>query len=96
MGECGLDETYYERGAPKEDQVRIFRDHIQLAKTRQLPLVVHVRGKEAQVLKEASSIIKEELVSRRSISALLMIRPFENLFMPHATLRFVMQPVFIS
>ena len=64
-----MDETYYQRGAPKEDQVRVFREHIQLAKRRKLPLVVHVRGNEAQVLKEASTIIKEELVSRRSISA---------------------------
>ncbi len=41
IGECGLD--YYYNHSPKEIQLRVFENQIQLAHKLQKPLVVHVR-----------------------------------------------------
>ena len=41
IGEVGLD--YHYMNSPKEDQIRAFRDQIEIAKELKLPLVVHNR-----------------------------------------------------
>jgi TatD DNase family protein len=42
LGECGLD--WYRNYAPRDDQLRVFRDQIGLANELRLPLVVHTRA----------------------------------------------------
>ena len=44
IGETGLD--YYRDGAPREDQRRAFEAHIELARSLELPLVIHTREAE--------------------------------------------------
>jgi TatD DNase family protein len=41
VGECGLD--YYYDHSPREVQLKVFAEQIELANTRQLPLVIHTR-----------------------------------------------------
>ncbi len=41
VGECGLD--YFRNLSPREDQERVFRWHIGMAREHDLPLVVHCR-----------------------------------------------------
>jgi TatD DNase family protein len=48
IGETGLD--YYRDYAPREDQMRAFEAHIDLAKRRGLPLVIHTRAAEDDTL----------------------------------------------
>ena len=44
IGETGLD--YFRDYAPREDQLRAFEAHVDLAKRRDLPLVIHTRAAE--------------------------------------------------
>ena len=44
IGETGLD--YYRDYAPREDQMRAFEAHIDLARRCELPLVIHTRAAE--------------------------------------------------
>ena len=44
IGETGLD--YYRDGAPREDQMRAFEAHLDLARRARLPVVVHTRAAE--------------------------------------------------
>lgn len=48
IGECGLD--YYRDYAPRDLQRQVFRRQIQLAHELSLPLIVHSRGAEAEVI----------------------------------------------
>jgi TatD DNase family protein len=49
VGECGLD--FYRMRSPREDQVRVFRAHLSLARESDLPLVVHVRDAWEPILR---------------------------------------------
>ena len=60
VGECGLDSTYYDVGSPKDLQVMVFKEHLEMAKKVNLPLVVHLRGEE-DVAEEAHAIMKDTL-----------------------------------
>jgi len=53
VGEVGLD--YHYMNSPKEDQIRAFRDQIQIAKALDLPLVVHNR----ESIEDLLDIIRE-------------------------------------
>jgi TatD DNase family protein len=44
IGETGLD--YYRDYAPREDQMRAFETHVELARRLELPLVIHTRAAE--------------------------------------------------
>jgi TatD DNase family protein len=44
IGETGLD--YFRAGAPREDQLRAFEAHVDLARRLELPLVIHTREAE--------------------------------------------------
>ena len=44
IGETGLD--YYRDYAPRDDQLRAFEAHVELARRAQLPLVIHTRAAE--------------------------------------------------
>ncbi len=48
IGETGLD--FYRNRSPHADQERAFRDHIELARELQLPLIVHDRDAHAETL----------------------------------------------
>jgi TatD DNase family protein len=48
VGECGLD--FYRMRSPREDQERVLRAHVALAREADLPLVVHVRDAWPQIL----------------------------------------------
>jgi len=48
IGETGLD--YYRHGAPREDQLRAFRAHAELARRAGKPLVVHTRDADQDTL----------------------------------------------
>jgi TatD DNase family protein len=58
VGETGLD--YYRRLSPAEDQRRVFRVHIALARESGKPLIVHVRD----AWEDAMSILGEEAAER--------------------------------
>ncbi len=49
VGECGLD--FFRMHSPAEDQERVFRIHVGLARESGLPLVVHVRDAWPQILR---------------------------------------------
>src|SRR3954453_5203260 len=49
IGETGLD--YYRDYAPREDQMRAFEAQIDLAKRRELPLVIHTRAAEDDTIR---------------------------------------------
>jgi TatD DNase family protein len=49
VGETGLD--YYRMGAPRDDQLRVFRIHLGLARDSGKPVVVHVRDAWEDVLR---------------------------------------------
>ncbi len=46
VGETGLD--FYREGSPREDQIRAFEAHIDLAHRTGLPLVIHTRAAEEE------------------------------------------------
>jgi len=48
IGETGLD--YYRDGAPREDQLRAFLAHIELAREVKRPLVIHTRAAEEDTI----------------------------------------------
>jgi len=54
VGECGLD--FYRNLSPKEDQVRAFRAQLRLAKSLDLPVILHERAAWSEFL----SILREE------------------------------------
>ena len=54
VGEVGLD--YYRNLSPKEDQQKVFIEMLNLAKSRQLPLIIHCR----QAKDEMVSLLKEQ------------------------------------
>lgn len=49
VGETGLD--YYRNRSPQEDQQRIFHKHLTLAKTHNLPVIIHCRDASDDCLK---------------------------------------------
>lgn len=49
VGECGLD--LFRLRSPREDQERVFRRHIALSRSADLPLVVHVREAWPEILR---------------------------------------------
>lgn len=54
IGECGLD--YYYDYAPKDKQIRLFKEHIKAAQICGLPLIIHNRDSDEdmiQILQEA-------------------------------------------
>ena len=59
IGECGLD--YFHHTKSKDEQVRLFKDHIRIAEEIDKPLMLHVRPKEGMdAYNEAIDILKEE------------------------------------
>ncbi|RMD60338.1 MAG: YchF/TatD family DNA exonuclease, partial [Nitrospirae bacterium] len=48
IGETGLD--YYHMNSPREEQIRVFEKHLELAISRDLPVVVHSRDAEDDTL----------------------------------------------
>ena len=49
IGETGLD--YYRNKSPHEDQQRVFGKHLSLAKSRNLPVIIHCREASSDCLK---------------------------------------------
>jgi TatD DNase family protein len=49
VGECGLD--LYRMRSPREDQERVLRSHVAMAREADLPLVVHVRDAWPEILR---------------------------------------------
>lgn len=60
VGECGLD--FFRMLSPREDQERVFRTHVALARETDLPLVVHVRDAWADVLRLLDEGSAEQVV----------------------------------
>lgn len=59
IGECGLD--YFHHTKDKDEQVRLFKDHIRIACEVNKPLMLHVRPKEGMdAYNDAIEILKEE------------------------------------
>lgn len=54
LGECGLD--FYRNLSPKDDQVRVFRAQLRLAKSLDLPVILHERAAWPEFL----AILREE------------------------------------
>lgn len=54
LGECGLD--FYRNLSPKEDQIRVFRAQLRLAKSLDLPVILHERA----AWPEFMAILREE------------------------------------
>ena len=54
IGETGLD--YYYEHSPKEKQKQVFREHIKLAKEKDLPIILHVRD----AMDDALEILRDE------------------------------------
>ncbi len=50
IGECGIDITNWEKQRTVEDQIELFEMQIELAKEYSLPLIVHNRNGDEQVL----------------------------------------------
>jgi TatD DNase family protein len=49
VGECGLD--FYRMRSPREDQERVLRIHVGMAREADLPLVIHVRDAWPEILR---------------------------------------------
>jgi len=49
VGECGLD--FYRMRSPRDDQLRALRAHVELARSSELPLVIHVRDAWPEILR---------------------------------------------
>ncbi len=59
IGECGLD--YFHHTKDKDEQVKLFKDHIKIATEVDKPLMLHVRPKEGMdAYNDAVDILKEE------------------------------------
>lgn len=50
IGECGIDITNWEKQRSVEDQVKLFEMQIEIAKENSLPLIIHNRNGDTQVL----------------------------------------------
>ncbi len=61
IGETGLD--YYKNYSPKEDQIRVFIEHINLANRVKKPVILHIRD----AFGDAFSILEEHEVNERGI-----------------------------
>ena len=48
IGECGLD--YYYDYSPREEQIRLFREHIKAAQETGLPLIIHTRDADDDMI----------------------------------------------
>ncbi|MEL6371148.1 MAG: TatD family hydrolase [Pseudomonadota bacterium] len=57
IGECGLD--YYYNHSPKEDQQIVFRKHIEAAQETGLPLIIHTRDADDDMLRLLTEAMKE-------------------------------------
>jgi TatD DNase family protein len=57
VGECGLD--YHYMMSPKEDQLRVFRRHCEIAVELGLPLVVHSREAEEDTIAILTELVSE-------------------------------------
>lgn len=60
VGECGLD--FFRMRSPREDQERVFRAHVSLAREVGLPLVVHVRDAWPEVIRLLDEGSAEQVV----------------------------------
>jgi Tat protein secretion system quality control protein TatD with DNase activity len=58
VGECGLD--YHYMMSPKEDQLRVFRRHCEIAVELGLPLVVHSREAEEDTIAILTELVSEK------------------------------------
>lgn len=59
IGECGLD--YFHHTKDKDEQVKLFKDHIRIALEVDKPLMLHVRPKEGMdAYNDAIEILREE------------------------------------
>ena len=61
IGETGLD--YFKNYSPKEDQIRVFIEHIKLANKLSKPVILHIRD----AFEDAFKILKEHEVEERGI-----------------------------
>jgi TatD DNase family protein len=61
IGETGLD--YYYDHSPREKQKEVFREHIRLAKEKDLPIILHIRD----AMDDALQILRDEGVPRRGV-----------------------------
>jgi TatD DNase family protein len=61
IGETGLD--YYYDHSPREKQKQVFREHIRLAKEKDLPIILHIRD----AMDDALQIMLDEGVPRRGV-----------------------------
>ncbi|HJS27836.1 MAG TPA: TatD family hydrolase [Actinomycetota bacterium] len=60
VGECGLD--FFRMRSPREDQERVLRTHVGLARESGLPLVVHVRDAWPEILRVLDEGSAEQVV----------------------------------
>jgi TatD DNase family protein len=58
IGETGLD--YYRDFSPKKEQQQLFREHINIARSKNLPLLIHTRNS----VEDCTAILKQEKYSR--------------------------------
>ena len=61
IGETGLD--YYRDYSPREDQRKVFREHLKLARETDLPVIIHTRKAFADLF----SILEEEMPPRKGV-----------------------------
>jgi len=57
VGECGLD--YHYMNSPRDAQRAVFAEQLELARSRSLPVVIHVRGEEPNAFDEMLAIWDE-------------------------------------
>lgn len=58
LGEIGLDDTFYDK-VSKIDQIKVFKTQLDIAKTMQVPICIHLRGdviKDAEIILENSGL----------------------------------------
>ena len=61
IGECGLD--YYYMYSPKETQIKVFKEHIKAAQETGLPLVIHNRDSDDDMIKILSEAHKQKPIA---------------------------------
>ncbi|MBI1392515.1 MAG: YchF/TatD family DNA exonuclease [Alphaproteobacteria bacterium] len=64
VGECGLD--YYYEHSPRDDQLIVFRKHVGAAQETGLPLIIHTRDADADMMRELT-----EAFARKPFTPLL-------------------------
>lgn len=67
VGECGLD--YHYMHSPREVQRAVFAEHVAWARTRDLPVSIHVRGRDPGAWEELLDIWRAE--GRRDVAGVL-------------------------